>query len=188
MSDKSQAAKTALGGMMVALSVVIMIPSVFDTFSLAIPAMASAVVLLCVIELNKAWAFGVYVATSLISMLIIPNKESVVMYVVIFGYYPIIKAILESKLPKFAEYILKFLVFNVSAIAAFFLCTKVLGVPFDEFMGITNKNSFFAKYAVPIILLMANFIFILLDFCFTNVAKLYIYRFQKKFHKMFRFK
>ncbi|MCM1363873.1 MAG: hypothetical protein NC122_01810 [Faecalibacterium sp.] len=188
MSYKSQAGKTAIGGMMVALSVIIMIPSVFETFELAIPAMASVLVLFSVVELGKAWSFGVYAATSIVSLIVVPNKQAVIMYIVVFGYYPIIKSILESKLPKVLEYVLKFLIFNASAILSFFLITKVLGVPFDEFMGITNKESFFGRYAVAIILVFANIIFLMLDYCFTCAVTVYVRRFQKKFHKMFRFK
>lgn len=189
MSYKSQTAKTALGGMMVALSVIVMLPTIFESFSMVLPLVASVMILFCVIELNKSWALAVYAVTSLITLLILPNKEGAVMYLVFFGYYPIIKALLERKrLPRLIEYIIKFLIYNCAMIASFFISTKVLGVPYDQFMGIENPNSFFARHAAVILLLVANIVLIPMDYFLTSCATLYVRRLQKQFHKMFRFK
>ncbi len=183
----SQSAKTAIGGMVTALSVVIMLPTALDIFCYALPAIASMLILMCIIELNKKWAFGIFVATSVISLLVVPNKEAVVMYVCFFGYYPILKAIFESKLPRVAEYILKFAVFNVSVIVAAFIVVKVLGVPLDEFLDVGNSE-FLKKYAVVFMLAMGNVAFIMLDICMSRMVKVYLLVWQKKFRKMFPFK
>ena len=94
----SQSAKTAMGGMITALSVIILMPTALDLFVYALPAMAGMLTMFAVIELGKKWSFGVFTAVSLISVLLVPNKEAAVMYLAFFGYYPIAKAFLESKL------------------------------------------------------------------------------------------
>ena len=127
----SQSAKTAIGGMVTALSVVILMPTALDLFVYALPAMAGMLTMFCVVELNRKWSIGVYTAVSLISLLLVPNKEAAIMYVAFFGYYPIVKSVLESKLPKIPEYICKFLIFNLSVICAYAVLIKLLGMPFD---------------------------------------------------------
>lgn len=183
----SKAAKTAMGGMMVALSVVILIPTALEIFVYALPAFAGMITMLCVIELDKKWAFGVYAATSIISLLVVPNKEAAVMYVAFFGYYPIVKSVFESKLPKVLEYILKFLVFNISVIIAYAALVKVFGMPFNELMGIEEGSSW-GNFAVPVLLALGNLVFITFDVCLTRVVTVYLKVWQKKFHKMFKFK
>lgn len=187
MKELSQASKTAIGGMAVALSVVLMLPTAFEIFVYALPAIAGMLTLFCVIELGKSWAAGVYAASSAIGLLLIPNKEAVVLYVAFFGYYAILKAVFESWLPRAVEYLLKFLVFNASVVAAYALLVKVFGMPLDQILGI-EEDVFWAKYAVPIFLVMGNVVFILYDFCLTRIATAYIKVLQKKFHKFFRFK
>ena len=76
----SKTAKTAIGGMLVALSVVLLIPTALEIFVYALPAFAGVITMFCVIEMGKSWAFGVYAATAIIGMLVLPNKEAAVLY------------------------------------------------------------------------------------------------------------
>ena len=58
-----KAAKTALGGMATALSVIVLLLSAIDVLSITAAAVAGMITLFCVIELSKSWAFGVYAAS-----------------------------------------------------------------------------------------------------------------------------
>ncbi len=184
----SQSAKTAIGGMATALSVVLLIPTALDVFVYALPAMAGILVMFCVVELGKGWSAGVYVAVSFLSLLLVPNKEAAVLYVAFFGYYPIIKAILESKMSRFIEYILKFVIFNFSVVIAYVFLVKVFGLPFDELMGIDGTDSFFSKFAIPVMLVLGNIVFIVFDIALTRMVTAYLRVWQKKFRKLFPFK
>lgn len=184
----SHASKTALGGMMSALSVIVLIPSALEILVYVLPMLAGLITMLCVIELSKKWALGVYAATSAISLLIVPNKEAVVMYVAFFGYYPIIKAVFESKLPKALEYLLKFIVFNLSIVIAYFLLIKLFGIPFETLFDFGEDFLHLSKFAIPIMLFLGNIIFIGFDYVLTKYATWYLLYLQKKVHKMFRFK
>ncbi len=182
-----QSGKVALGGMLIALSVVILVPSALEAFVYTLPAMASMLTMLAVIELDKKWAVGVYAATSILGLLLVPNKEAVVLYVAFFGYYPIVKSILESKLPRWAEYILKFLIFNVSVVLAYVVMIKVFGMPYDKLMGIEGETGFIADYIVPIMLVLGNIVFIVFDIAITRIVTVYLRVWQKRFRKLFRF-
>lgn len=175
--------------MITALSVVILMPSVIGVLCYALPVMASVLILFAVIEIDKKWAFGCYAATSVLSLMLIANKEAVIYYVAFFGYYPIVKAVLEGKnIPRVLEYILKFTVFNVTMVLAVVVLVKVMGMPYEDIMGIEDKTSLFAKYAVPIMLGLGNIAFILLDFCLTRYVTIYLRFWRKKFRKLFPFK
>lgn len=173
--------------MVAALSVVILIPSAMQVFVYALPAMAGMLTMFAVVEIDKKWAIGSYVATSVIGLLFVANKEAVMYYVAFFGYYPVVKAILESKLPRAIEYILKFLIFNVSIVLSGVILVKLFGMPYAELLGIEGESGFFAKYALPIMLGMGNMVFILYDIALTRLLTAYIYVWQKKFRKLFPF-
>lgn len=173
--------------MVTALSVVILIPSAMQVFVYALPAMAGMLTMFAVVEIDKKWAIGSYAATSLIGLLFVANKEAVMYYVAFFGYYPVVKAILESKLPRVAEYVLKFLIFNVSIVVSGVVLVKLFGMPYDELLGIDGESAFFTKYALPIMLCLGNAVFILYDVALTRLVTAYIYVWQKRFHKLFRF-
>ncbi len=184
----SQSGKTALGSMITALSVVILMPTALEIFVYALPAFAGMLIMFSVVELNKKWAFGIYAAVSMLSLLLVPNKEAAILYAAFFGYYPILKAILESRLPKVPEYILKFAVFNLSMIVSYAVLIKVMGIPFDELMGIEGETGFFAKYMFPIMLGLGNVAFILFDIAITRIITAYLHIWQKRFRKLFPFK
>lgn len=188
MKPMSQASKTAIGGMTVALSVILLIPTALDIFVYALPAIAGFLTLFCVIELGKSWAFGVYFATALLSVLLVPNKEAAVMYTAFFGYYAIVKALLEnSHIPRVVEYLLKFLVFNVSVILAYLVLIHVFGMPLDDVLGI-DGDVWWSKYALPVMLVLGNVVFLAFDFALTRMAMVYLKVLQPKLHKLFRFK
>lgn len=183
----SNTSKTAIGSMLTALSVVILLPTALEIFVYALPAMAGVLTVIAVAELNKKWAMGIYFATSVIGLIIVPNKEAVIMYVAFFGYYGIVKSILETRFKKPIEYLLKFLLFNASIILAGYLAMKVLGVSFNEYMDIDSAK-WWAKYIVPITLALANIAFIPYDFFLSTAVTLYMRSWRRRIHKMFRFK
>lgn len=175
-----QSTKVALCGIVSSISVVFMfMTGLFPFLTYTIPAVSGALLTVLVIEINKKWAAGAYVAISLLSFLIAADKEAAVFFAAFFGYYPIIKEILESKLSPFWEWTVKLAVFNCAVVAATVVTVYVLGIPFDE-------TGTFGKYAALILLVVANVIFLLYDYCMTSIIDLYYSRWQKKFHSLFR--
>ncbi len=183
----NKTSKTAIGAMVTALSVVILIPTALEAFVYALPAFAGMLTMLCVVELGKNWACAVYASTALVSLIIVPNKEACILYVAFFGYYPVVKSILESKLPKFLEYICKFAIFNTSSVLAYLVLVNVMGLPFNEMMGI-EQDVWWSKYAIGDFLFLGNLVFLVFDICLTRIVSVYLVVWQKKFKKMFRFK
>lgn len=174
-----QSSKTAICGMIAALSVVIMMLTVIPVMTYTAPAFAGILLMIAVIEINKKWAFGVYVAVGILSLLLATDKEAAVMYVAFFGYYPIIKAVLESKLPRVAEWIVKFLIFNATMVASYFVLIRVFGISMDDMNEL-------GKYGPLILLAMGNVVFFVFDIAITRLATLYLLKWQKQFRRLFK--
>ena len=92
-----QSSKCAIGRIVAALSLVLMISvAIIPFLTYALPAAAGVLIIFIVIEIDKKWAFGVYSTVAILGMILVPEKEVAVMYLVLFGYYPIIKALIEE--------------------------------------------------------------------------------------------
>lgn len=165
--------------MIAALSVVIMMLTIIPVMTYAAPAFAGILLMVVVIEINKKWAFGVYAAAGILSLLLATDKEAAVMYVAFFGYYPIIKAVLESKLPRAVEWIVKFLIFNVTMVAAYFVLIRVFGISMEDMNEL-------GKYGPLILLALGNVVFVVFDIAITRIATLYIIKWQKQFRRLFK--
>lgn len=177
-----QSTKTALCGIIAALSVALMfLVSVVPFLTYALPALAGAFVILITIELDKKWAFGTYAAISALSLILVPNKEVAMLFASFFGYYPILKAVLESKLPKWLGYIIKVIIFDGTMVLSYIVMIKFMGVSFDDMEDL-------GRFAVPILLAAGTITFLLYDFALTRLIETYLYIWQKRFRKIFKFK
>ena len=174
-------AKTSIGGVIAALSIVLMfMTSLIPSLTYALPAAAGILISIIVIEIDKKWAFGVYAVVSILSILLIADKEAAVMYIMFFGYYSILKAVIESHCNRVVSVILKLLVFNISMIIAFFISTYVFMIPFKEM----EKYGPIAAFGL---LAIGNLIFIIFDFALSNLITLYNMRWRRVFKRIFKF-
>ena len=73
---------------------VFMLLSYFPYFTYAVPAITGLLTMMLVIEINVKWAFVAYIAASVL-IFIFAEPESKLMYICLFGYYPIVKSLIE---------------------------------------------------------------------------------------------
>ena len=135
--------------------------------------------LIMVIEIDKKWATVVYIAVSLLSLLLIADKEAAVMYAAFFGYYPIIKQPLEKYLNKYLCWVIKLLIFNISVILSYLLLIFVFNLSMDDFGD-------FTKTALALVYVAFNAVFVLYDIALTRMITAYIMKWQKHFRKIFK--
>ncbi len=175
-----QSSKCALGGIVSALSLVLMISvAVIPFLTYALPAVAGVLIVFIVVEIDKKWAFGVFSAVAILAFLLVPDKEVAMMYIAFFGYYPIIKAVLESRLPVALSWIIKVLLFNLTMVAAYLVLIYVMGIEVDE---ITE----YGMIAVPMLLGAGSITFIAYDFALTQIITLYLIKWRKYFKRYFK--
>lgn len=163
---------------MVALSVVAMLLSYFPYLTYTVPAVTGLFMMVLVIELDKKWAILAYIASSLI-ILFIAEPESKLLYVCLFGYYPILKSVIERINKLFIEWLLKIIVFNASVLVAYLLFSKVFNISLDDF----NE---FGRIGIYIFMLIANITFVLYDIAISRMAMLYMRVLHNKIEKIFK--
>ena len=160
--------KITFCALMAALSVAFMLLAYFPYFTYAVPALAGVVGLVVLIEVGGKWTWLTYIVSAVLCV-IFAETEAKFMYVLLFGYYPILKAYIEKINNRLIQYLIKFALFNSAVISVLFITIKVLGMPFDNFGG-------FGIFGSALFLILANITFYLYDIVLVRVAMVYLKR------------
>ena len=164
----------AFSSVIAALSLVFMFITVLiPVGTYALPCVAGAMLAAVVIESGYITASAVYFVVSVLSLLLVADKEAVLYYIAFLGFYPIIKGLIERIKSKFVQYILKFAVFNVCMVAAFFAGIALLSIPKESFQ-------LFGMYLPAVFLALGNIVFVVYDICLTRFISQYIVLWRKK--------
>lgn len=162
-----QTVKIAFCGIIAALGVVIMFLSgVVPVATIALPALAGCFLIPVVAECNVRWGFGVFAVTAIISFFLSADREAFLMYLLFFGYYPVLYAVLDRMRNKIAKYVVKFLVFNAAVIGETLIATYVFSIPFEE-IGILGG------FTAIVLLLAANVVFVIYDYALRGLIATY---------------
>ena len=110
---KISARITALSGMLAAVALVIqLLASLIPSGWTALAAVAGLAVAVAVSAAGYVSATLCYVVSGLLSLILIPAKHVAVLYVCLFGIYPLIKSLLEQLKWRGLEYVLKLAFFQ----------------------------------------------------------------------------
>ena len=160
--------QVALGGLSSALCLLLMFMTGLIPFSSYIfPALAGIVLISVREENGLKTAVLVYAATSLLALLIIPDREAVMMYIMLLGYYPLAKPWIE-RLARPLSILFKLLLFNIVVVAFYYVMLFVFGVP-DMLEGWGD----FGRYTVAVILVIVNFTLFMYDYLLTQALHIY---------------
>ncbi len=160
-----RAKKTAVCGMVTALSVVLMATTtILPVLMYTLPIITGLLVLITSRVAGFRYALGVYFATSFLCLVLITDKEAALTYTLFFGYYTLVKYSVE-KLPVVIAWFIKLLLFNTAAVLIGFLSVYLFGVSGDDFTE-------FGKFTVPILLGISNVCFVLYDYMITKNNRL----------------
>lgn len=175
---KNSTQRIAVCGVISALSLVLMLlTGIIPIGTYAFPCFAGILLAAIVVEYKWKWALLVYAVVSVLSLFLVSDKEAVVFFIMLFGYYPSLKNLIESKFqPKFgnvAGYILKLLIFNAAVVAAFFIATFLLAIPAEEY-------TVFGVYVPWVFLIIGNIFFVIYDYAVSVFVMQYVRRFRDK--------
>ena len=173
----SQTKKITLSAMMVALGTAFMIiGAVIEVLDLTVCALASMLGVFIFLEIGSYYPWLVWVCTSLATGLLYPASLIWVEYALIFGVYPLIKAYIE-KLPRWSWIIVKLVYANAVIWALFFICEKLLGVPFftDE-----------ARWMRILTYILTNVAFLAYDLFITVMVRFYYDKLRPRFKKLLK--
>ena len=158
--------KIAFCGIVSALVCVIMAASLMPDLTFAVPAIAGLMFIPVFANAGVPAAIACFVSSSLLSFFI-GDKNSWLLFLVFFGYYPIIKPLLEKIKNKPVKWVLKFSVFNAAAVVLYLI--EVLVLRFT-----LGKWWLLAAFAA------GNAVFVLYDIAVARVAAFYYLRLHGK--------
>ena len=141
----------ALCASFAAISVVLaFLSSAFPNMSLTILALCGVVSAFALSECGYKYAVLMFVAVSVISAILVPDKSCVVLYVLLFGHYPIVKTLIERVGKPWLAWIIKLVIVNLLAFAALYVTLVLLDTVGESV--IMGRKYFFLFYNVAVIL------------------------------------
>ena len=142
--------------------------SLLQVLDLSMAVIASLFVVFAVIELGDKYAVLVFVVTAILSVLLIPTKTAPLVYLCFAGYYPILKAKFEARMPRFLSLLVKILFFNAMLALMMFLLLKVL------LITVPSPHYYW-------LLLLLTPVFVLYDVSLSRLVTIYLYKLRDRF-------
>lgn len=159
----SKTISIAISGVFLALSMVLLfVASIIPGIRLTVLTIAAFFIILIKKETNTAGGFIFYVASSLLSLLIVPGKTAILIYVTLLGPCAAFKPIGEKIKNPVMSWVVKLIFFNALFALTFFLFKEAL------FAAVA-----ISEYGNVLIFAIANIGFIVYDFMLTLVSGIY---------------
>ena len=119
--------KIALGGICTALAVIFMFGASFvPGIELTLYLISSLFTAAMVIEAGAAGGLSVFAASSLLGLILVPNKLALVPYIFCFGYYAVLKLYIEKIKSGVLQIILKVIYFAAVLVVGLLVFKSVL--------------------------------------------------------------
>ncbi len=154
-----------------------MLTSYFPYLTYAVPAVCGLFIILPLIEAGRLWAAGAYIVSAALSVLF-AEPQSALLYVFLFGFYPILKAIIEAADKPVLEWVIKLAAFNLSAL----LMLAAFVMLFSDAELITEIKHY-GLLMIPFVLLCEG-AFVLYDIAISRVAAVYMWRVHPQIEKL----
>lgn len=173
---RSRAFCVALGGVITALVLLLMfMNTIFPMLDYAIPTYAGFLMVVVISEAGSGWAFMTYASCAALCLLMSPDYQANLLFILFMGYYPILYVYLRRIANARLQRLAKLVIFNI-AVITYALIFKFLFTSVDLFEGMEK----FGKWAAPAMLLMANVFFGIYDRLLGDLIELYTIWFRKK--------
>ncbi|MCL1830074.1 MAG: hypothetical protein FWG21_01440 [Oscillospiraceae bacterium] len=173
---KNRGYRTALGGLLSAFSVVVMLfGSILPFATYVVPVVSSVTVVYFCIEYSKKHALMVYIVISVLSIFFVPDIEIAFLFAFIFGPYPILKSVFEQLKSRYICLVLKLVSFNLEVLLTYYLLLKLFASSalVTEFIG-------YSSLMLVFFMVSGNVTFMLYDITLTRIISIYIQRIGPK--------
>lgn len=169
--------KIAFGGILTALCVVLIyLATYIPTGKLGLYALASVTIAIAVIELDVKLGAVVYAASTILIFLLTGSMNTLLLFTLFFGSYPLLKYYIEKQRSAGLEMLLKFGVFNLLATVGFFIFKLLLGVsPIN--LGV------FSLWMLIGLVFAIQIVFLIYDYILSRLIDYYINRIRSVMHK-----
>lgn len=165
----------AFGGIVSALCILLMFSvGIFPVMLYVFPMISSLLIFILSYECGNRTALASYFSVSFLSVILSPDKESALIFLAFFGYYPILSRHIDRLKSKLVQWIIRFAVFNVSMIASYFVLLKLF---------LASENELFGGMSKFVLLAIGNIMLVIYDIAIRNVSYLYVTKIRKKLFK-----
>jgi hypothetical protein len=164
--NKYSAQTIALTGMLAAVALVLLLAaSVTPSGWIGVTAVAGLAVAVAVATAGMGSGLLCYVTASLLGLLFLPAKRVALVFLALFGLYPLLKQWLERCRIRAVEYLLKLVFCNAVLLCLYFFAYQLLFA--QALTDWAAPVSF-----LPVLLIGGSVVFLLYDYAFTKVMSL----------------
>ncbi|NLG88189.1 MAG: hypothetical protein GX494_03070 [Clostridiaceae bacterium] len=161
-SGSKYSRKIAIAGILTAFLVVVLIlENILPTGKLGFYVFAGFLLSVVIMECGVLFGWAGFAVSSLLAVLLVPEKTAVVPYVLFFGIYSLVKSHIEKLNRAALELVLKFVFFN----AALYLLWQI------ALMFIPQR--FFDILPVAVIIVLLEILFFIYDWVFSLCIQFY---------------
>ena len=168
--------RVALSGILAALmTVVMLLGTLIPGTTYLCPALAGVFLIPVLWELGVRTGGLVFAAVSLLSLFLAPDKQAALFFVLLFGWYPLLRPRLQRIRQLAVRWVVKFLLFNLALVAIALVTVFVLGLPL---FGPEEKGG--TMLVLVGMLVLGNVAFVLYDILLGRLSDLYVLRLRPK--------
>ncbi len=162
--------KLTLCGVFGALAMLVMLAG--DLLPMAVyicPALAGMLILPVVHAAGPRTGWLFYGGITLLSLLLLPDREPAVLFAAFLGYYPLLKFNLESLRPVLLRWAVKLALFNSTVLSAYWLMLRLFG-----FEALAAEFADMTGAFLAVLLALANLTFVLYDIAIDRLYRVYL--------------
>ncbi len=166
----------ALSGLLGAIMIVVMLlGNILPLTSVLCPAIAGFCLIPARRECGLPLAIALFLAVSMLSLILLPDKESALFFTLLLGLYPLCRHGLNRISTRWMRIVCKLLLCNLLLVLIYLLLLFVL-IP----AALTTEFSDVGTVSMLFLLLMGNVAFFLYDTCLGRLSFLYEYKLRNK--------
>lgn len=160
--------RIALGGIITALCLICMfLTGVVPMFYLILPMIASVLIYIMAMETTVSWGGMTFVSVGLLSLFITPNKDAGIVFMLFFGYYPLLR-MLTTRVPGWLSFLLRLGIFNGAVLIFYYFLVFAMGA--EE---LVESIGDYGKYGAEILLAICNIMFVSYDYIMGVFPEVY---------------
>lgn len=171
-----QTKKVTLAAFLCALTVVILwLGAVTDVLDLSMAVIASLGVVFARLELGRPYPILIWIVSSALGLLLLPQKGAALIYALFGGVYPLVKAGLE-RLPRVLAWVCKIAVFEAAFWAYVLLAKYVFMLPDEVYAG----------WMLALFAALGLFTFVLYDIVLSRLIVFYNLRIRPRIARLLK--
>jgi len=173
-----QSKKIALLGMMCALAAVIMMMGgLIPLATFCCPLLAGLTLIPVFVECGEKLSWGAYIAISLLSLLLCPDKEAALLFACL-GYYPVLRWRLDQIRSGLLRMAAKLAVFNIAVLIAY-----LIGIFLFQMTAVLEEYRALGLAMTLFTLALGNVTLLAYDVLLKRFTAIYVVKFRNKLMK-----